>query len=64
MHIDHKNVPVNPEKMTAEIDASKNALILICKGQAVMYPVPEFGTIEIGFQHYKGQRPQYKIVAD
>jgi hypothetical protein len=64
MNINKENVKIDPSTMKSEIDAKENAIYLVSNGQAVKYPMPEFGTIEVSFQRYKPGRPAYKIVAD
>lgn len=64
MHIGKKTIPVDPEKMTAEINAMENGVLVISGGQISMYPSPAYGKIEISFQNYKHSRPHYDIVAD
>lgn len=64
MHIIKEVVPVDPATMKSEIDATKNVVIIVSNGQVSKYPMPEFGTMEIGFNNSKPGRPAYKIIAD
>lgn len=64
MNINKQFIPVDPATMKSEINAKENAVYLVSDGQAVKYPMPEFGTMEIGFNHSKPGRPAYKIIAD
>ncbi|WP_028976453.1 hypothetical protein [Sporolactobacillus terrae] len=64
MNINKEFIQVDPATMKSEIDAKENAVYLVSNGQAVKYPMPEFGTIEVSFNKYKPARPQYKIIAE
>lgn len=64
MNISKEFIPVNPATMKSEIDTRDNAIYIVSNGQAVKYPMPEFGTMEIGFNNSKPGRPAYKIIAD
>jgi hypothetical protein len=65
VNIRKTEMPVNIEKMTAEINAMDNGKVYIVQeGRVLMYPLPAFGTMEIPCQNYKIGKPKYHISAD
>lgn len=54
MNIEVKEIPVNAEKMKAEIDMMDNGKVYIVQdGKMLMLPLPAFGTLEMKCQNFK-----------
>lgn len=62
MDVEAKDVVVNSEKMTAEIDATDNTVIYIVEdGKVQAVPLPQYGILEIPCQNHKIGNLAYKI---
>lgn len=64
MEIKKIEIEVNPDTLTANIDANDNKLYIVQKGEVLMYPLPKYGKIELSSQNYKVGKPKYQISAD
>jgi len=65
MKINKKMIDVDFNTLTAQIDASdKGKLYVVQEGEVYMYPLPQYGKIEISSQNYKIGKPKYQISAD
>ena len=63
MNVQAKNIAVDIDTMTAEIDATDNKVIYIIDegGKVQSIPLPAFGVLEIPCQNYKIGNLAYKI---
>ncbi|MDF2789848.1 MAG: Phage-like element protein XtrA [Neobacillus sp.] len=65
LRIEKTEIPVDSETLSATVNAKDDGKIyIVSKGKVVMYPLPEFGTVEIKCHHAQVDHPQYHLFAE